>query len=352
MAKYLFAVCVIIAGSEFAPVRAQYIIGPGYPHVPVYSSGYSYSYRSGFGFSLGTPGFRVSGYSGGFVTRAAFVAPPIAVLPVAPFGFSPAFWRAWNCPAPVYFGPVWNPYGFTPHVVVVPQPVPVIVGANFNAPNTDDVFPPRDDRVVFPRGKSENDFIVFAPQKNTIPEITRIASAPKPQGTVIPFDPFREAVKVKLDEPDANPKKEAARLVAIARIAFAKGDYGRAAEHLERAITANADDAATYFYLAQAKFAAGQYADAVTRIRDGLTRDAKWPASAFTALELYAGNADRFATHLAALKQAVADNPEQPMLEFLLGYQLWFSGDKAEAAKLFRTAEKRLAAPGPIALFK
>ena len=39
-------------------------------------------------------------------------------------------------------------------------------------------------------------------------------------------------------------------------------------------------------------------------------------------------------------------------LEFLLGYQLWFSGDKMEADKLFRAAEKRLAAPGPIELFK
>jgi hypothetical protein len=39
-------------------------------------------------------------------------------------------------------------------------------------------------------------------------------------------------------------------------------------------------------------------------------------------------------------------------LEFLLAYQLWFIGEKAEAKKWLATAEKRLGSPGPLALFK
>ncbi len=135
-------------------------------------------------------------------------------------------------------------------------------------------------------------------------------------------------------------------------MSFAAGDYGRAAENFARAMAADPADARTYFLQAQAKFAAGQYAEAVARIRDGLARDPKWPAAKFDPTELYGDHPERFFLHLFALKKANAETPNQATLEFLLGYQLWFSGDKAEADKLFRAAEKRLAAPGPIALFK
>ena len=48
----------------------------------------------------------------------------------------------------------------------------------------------------------------------------------------------------------------------------------------------------------------------------------------------------------------MAANPREASLEFLLGYELWFIGEKVEARKWFDLAEKRLPAPGPIALFK
>ncbi len=192
---------------------------------------------------------------------------------------------------------------------------------------------------------------MIAPKNTTVPEITRVAPVPVPP-RVPALDPFKPAVKVVAEVPDPDPKREAVRQVRLARAAFASGDYGRAAEHFERASASDPADARTYFLHAQARFATGQYADAVARVRDGLTRDAKFPAAAFDPAELYAGRADRYATHLAALRKAVADSPGQATLEFLLGYQLWFGGEKAEAEKLFRAAEARLAAPGPIALFK
>jgi Flp pilus assembly protein TadD len=157
---------------------------------------------------------------------------------------------------------------------------------------------------------------------------------------------------VAAEVPEADPKKEAARLAKLGRDSFAAGDYGRAAEHFDRAATADPGDATLSFLRAQAKFAAGQFAEAVASIRRGLALDPKWPGRAFDPKELYGDKPEKFALHLLALKKALAENPNQATLEFLLGYELWFAGDKPGAEKLFRAAAKRLPAPGPIALFR
>ncbi len=342
MKRFIVVVCAVLGLSELAPARAQFVAGlygPGYGHG--YSSGYSYSYRSGFGFAVGGSYLRVSGFSGGFVARPALFAPPVLV-PVSPFG-------------PFGFGSAFNGFGpplIAPPVIVVPPPV--ILGGNFGNPDAlAGNVPPRNDGVVFPRGAKETDFLVIAPKKvTTVPEVTRVAAVRPPGPIIGAFDPFKPVVKVVAEVPETDVKKEAARQVKLARAAFASGDYGRAAEHFERAMTSDPTDTQTYFLNAQARFAAGQYSEAVALVRNGLDRDAKWPASAFDPAEVYASRADRYAVHLGALKKAIADNPGQATLEFLLGYQLWFSGEKVEAEKLFRAAEKRLAAPGPIALFK
>jgi Flp pilus assembly protein TadD len=157
---------------------------------------------------------------------------------------------------------------------------------------------------------------------------------------------------VNVERADPNPVKEAARLVKLGREAFAAGDYGQAAEHFDRATRANPKTAEPHFLKAQAAFAFGGYAEAVTAIRAGLLLDPTWPGGAFDPKEPYGENVRAFIGHLADLRKAVAANPGQPTLEFLLGYQLWFIGEQAEAKRWFGAAEKRLGAPGPIALFK
>lgn len=325
MTRFLLAGATVLALSGLAPVGAQYINGP------FYSSGYSYSYRSGFGFSVGGPGFRFGAVGGGFVTRSVVVGPPVFVAPgpVVPVGF--ARW-----------GPGFGP-GFGPPVVVVPVPVPVPVIVGRPEPEPPAPVVPRGDEL-FPKVARPGDFVVIAPRRGV--ERPPVPDPPKPPVV----DPARGAVRAEVVE--ADPLKEAARQIKLGRAAFAEGDYGRAAEHFERATAADPADAATYFLHGQAKFASGQYREATARIRDGLARDPKWPRSAFRADELYAGKADPFTEHVRELKKAVADNPGLVTLEFLLGYQLWFSGEKAEADKLFRAAEKRLPDPGPLALFK
>ena len=116
--------------------------------------------------------------------------------------------------------------------------------------------------------------------------------------------------------------------------------------------TADRKLALPVFLKAQAAFAAGRYADAVTAIRAGLELDRAWPTSPFDPKELYGANPALFTDHLATLRGVVAANPGEATLEFLLGYELWFIGEKVEAKKWFDLAEKRLPAPGPLALFK
>jgi Tfp pilus assembly protein PilF len=346
--RFTLVLVAVLALSELAPARAQFGLG--------YGGGYSGGYRGGFGVSFGGPRFRVGGFygfSGGFGGRAFGFAPvapfgpfgPVGFVPLGAFGFGYPFWGGWS---PVFgFGPG---FGFAPPTVVVPVPVPVPVPSGDAASGS---LPSRNDTTLLPQSVRPGDFLVIAPRKEvTVPEVARVAAAPRPVRPVIAFDPFKPAAAVRAEVPEVDLKKEAARLVRLARTAFAGGDYGRAAEHFERAISADPTDAAAYFWLAQAKFASGHYAEAVARIREGLARDPRWPGTAFDPAALYGDRPERFVVHLLALRKAVTDNPNQATLEFLLGYELWFSGEKAEADKLFRAAEGRLAAPGPIALFK
>ena len=338
MTRLILAAVAVLALSDLAPARAQFAIGPAYPYGYGYGGGYSYSHRSAYGFSVGGPHVRLSGFSGGFVTRAAYFAPPSGFV-AAGFGYDPF------APGGYGFGTPFGGRGpgFGPPVVVVP--VPVFVGRI--PPEPEAPVPPAP--VLFPKGAKPGDFLVIAPRKDD--PIPLPLPLPRPAAKApIEFDPLKGAVKPEVVE--ADPKKEAARLVGLGRAAFAAGDYGRAAEHFERAGTADPADAPAHFLHAQAKFAAGKYADAGACLRDGLARDPAWPTAAFDPTGLYGDRPERFVLHLIALKKAVADNPGQPALEFVLGYELWFSGDKAEADKLFRAAEKRLPAPGVIGLFK
>ncbi len=176
--------------------------------------------------------------------------------------------------------------------------------------------------------------------------------APKAKAPAIEGDPFAAKKPVNVEKVDPDPVKELARLMKLGKEAFAAGEYGAASEQFERASAADRKKATPFFLKAQAAFAAGRYADAVAAIRSGLELDRTWPASPFDPKELYGANPAPFAEHLAALRAAVAANPREPTLEFLLGYELWFVGDKVEAKKWFELAEKRLPDPGPLELFK
>jgi tetratricopeptide (TPR) repeat protein len=207
------------------------------------------------------------------------------------------------------------------------------------------------------------EFLVIEPKKKVAPaapaEAPAAVAAANDNDRVVPvarpvfaFDPFAPAWVVEAEKREADPKKEVARLLKLGREAFAAGEYGRAAEAFERAAAVGPGAAEPRFLKAQAAFAAGTYADAVAAIRAGLLLEPHWPERAFDPKEPYGANAAAFARHLAELRKAVAANPDEPTLAFLLGYQLWFIGEKAEAKRWLGIAAGDHPPAGLLALFR
>jgi hypothetical protein len=259
------------------------------------------------------------------------------------FGYGFYYRSLWVSPLLPYpgYGPGWGPgYGnpfFLPQppVVVVPPPVVVVGGA----------APARDDDL--PRGAKPGDFVVIrpagkAPEGKVVPELDKIVKPRPPEPPAA--DPFAPPVLAPMEKPEADPAAEAARQARLARAAFAAEEYAAAADHLTRAARAKPDDPLTHFLLAQVRFASGRYADAVAAIEAGLRLAPHWPVNEFRPRELYGPHPDRFDTHLAALRKAAAANPGDAGLAFLLGYQLWFGGDRPAAVEQFKKAPK---AAGP-----
>jgi hypothetical protein len=352
MKRTILAVVVWLAAAS--PARAQFVVGP------VYGSGVTYG--SGLGFSYHKHKLRVVGFAGGYYSRSAFA-------PVGPFGFGPA-WSVGPGFGPDFgpgFGwnsgwaPGWGVYAPPPPVIVLPPPI-IFAGNNGNGNGNAMAaggIPARPADEPRPLPAGGGDFLVIAPKKpdfpppgKIVPEVDRVAAGMRPPLLPPPpkFDPFAVPPPIKIDRPDPDPVKEAARQLKLGRESFALGEYGKAGEHFDRAAVANPKAAEPHFLKAQAAFAAGSYADAVAAIRAGLVIDPAWPAGTFDPKEPYGANPAAFAAHLAELRKVTAANPGESTLEFLLGYQLWFVGEKVEARKWFDAAEKRI--PGLVALFK
>lgn len=185
-----------------------------------------------------------------------------------------------------------------------------------------------------------------------VPAIPKVVApprpAPPPKG--VAFDPFAPKKPVVMEKADPDLGKEVARLLKLGKESFEGAEYGEAGEQFQRAIAADPKKPLPIFLKAQAAFAAGRYANAVIAINAGLALDKTWPASAFDPKELYGANPGRFNEHVAALRAVIAANPGEASLEFLLGYELWFVGEKVEARKWFNLAER--GTPGVSEAFK
>lgn len=245
--------------------------------------------QSGYGFSFGGPRFRVSGFTTGSTT----------VVP----GFSPTF-RPWGLYAPA------------PLIVVVPQPI-FVVPAQYNLQGFDETPAPK------PRVNPAEWHVLRPVNVPAFPAVPRPA--------LIPMAPI---AAIEDRQPDAN--RESARQVRLAQAAFAADEYGRAAERLTEAIKLKPDEPLPYFLLAQVRFARGEYAESVTAIRDGLKLAPDWPASAFTPKPLYAARPGAFEEQLNELKAVAANSPDDVTVQFALAYQLWVTGDRDAATKIFR----------------
>jgi hypothetical protein len=285
--------------------EAQYFCAPGF--------GGGFAYRTGFGVSVGGPGFHFAAQYRGF-----YAAPILAygwVPPVGP-GYGPGFGNPFFLPAPP--------------IVVGPAILPV---AN--------VVPAADPPEPILKGE----FLVIAPKRRNegaiSPVVDRVAPRPE-RPPVFRFDPFAEQRVLGLTEPKlADPAAEAARQVKLARAALSTGASGTAIEHLERARVLQPDDMTMRYLMSQAQFATGQYTEAVATIRAGLVAHAAWATIELKPQDLF-GKPARFDGMLGDLKRAVEANPDALTLRFLLAHQLWFSGDRDAAKAIFTALAGRL----------
>ncbi|QEL19036.1 tetratricopeptide repeat protein [Limnoglobus roseus] len=219
--------------------------------------------------------------------------------------------------SPIYPWAV-RPWGFFAPVpiLIVPQPVLIVPVAN-GLPGL--IAPEPPPAEVRPAAN----WLVIRPEK--VPAFPIVARP----------DLNPAAPPAAAGDRNANPKLEAARQLRLAQAAFTADEYGRAVERLNEAIKVRPDEPLSYFLLAQVRFARGEYAEAVAGIHDGLKLAPDWPASAFTPKPLYAVPA-KFDAHLNDLRAAIADQPDDVTLQFLLAHQLWFTGGRDEARKIFR----------------
>jgi Tetratricopeptide repeat len=247
-----------------------------------------------------------------------------------------------------YAGGSWYPPPIIVRPIIVPPPIIVQI---HQAPEA---------AVIPPEGRFE----VIAPDRPNMPPKLKLPEPNQkpPPKAALPKEPKRAMPKevdlgvVPGEFPlapgkAANPKAEADRQIESGRAAFANGEFGRAIERFRRAAVVAPDELTAIFLVAQAQFAVGKYDDAAASIIDGMKRNPDWPKSTYQSRGLYKNNNELFEGHLKDLRVAVAANPNDYRLLFLLGVEFWFDGQK-ESAKPFLEQAARLAPnPAPIEAF-
>jgi hypothetical protein len=162
--------------------------------------------------------------------------------------------------------------------------------------------------------------------------------------------PKAEAPKPAAPKPapvpaEAQPKVENLRHIRLGREAFAAREYGRAERRFQDAVGVLPQDSLAYFLLAQTQLAQGKYQESVAAIQAGLRLNANWPSALFWPRDLYEGNVADYVEQMKTLADTQARFGEDPVLLFLLGYELWFDDRREEARPLFIRAAAKAADP-------
>lgn len=108
---------------------------------------------------------------------------------------------------------------------------------------------------------------------------------------------------------------------------FSSGSYIRAAERFREGTRYDPEDASNHIYLAQSLFAAKQYADAAQALKNGLKVNPDWVDADFDVRAMYKDE-DELGQQLASLAGAIKANPLDRDALYLLGFELFASGQK------------------------
>jgi hypothetical protein len=273
--------------------------------VRIYANPYDYGsigLSRGLGFSYHRHRLSIKGFAGSFYTGRLY--------------------------GPGYYGPLPPAYGVGVNGIVIYQPPTVVINSQSREESD-----PYDTTGI---DLDEIDPVTMKPRKQ------ELAREKLPEGPVPavkqPAKPMPVLPKLK-DEP--RPPAEI-HLIEQGKKTFADKAYGLAAQHFRLAAEDKPRDATAWFLLAQAQFALGKYRDAVGSIHAGMDLKPDWPRAKFSSRQLYQANDVDFLGHLKRLEDVVDTRPDDPVLLFLLAYELWFDGKPAKARPLFEKA-KRLA---------
>jgi hypothetical protein len=238
-----------------------------------------------------------------------------------------------------YVPAIYGPYGVVTvsRTIVVPPPT-IIVNSRPRDMDEDDVsgidLDEIDPRTMRPRKEilERREGLERLPP----PMVPRLERPPEEKRPIKPPPPFQPVPKDAAE--DLKPLEAGQK-------AFANREYGLAAQHFQLAILAEPGSALPHFLLAQAQLALGKHRDAVRAIHAGMDLDEDWPAARFASRELYGANEIDFLGHLKRLEDLLENQPDDAGLLFLLGYELWFDGQRAKARALFEKAKKHAADP-------
>ncbi|WZO99130.1 tetratricopeptide repeat protein [Isosphaeraceae bacterium EP7] len=125
---------------------------------------------------------------------------------------------------------------------------------------------------------------------------------------------------------------------------FRMGSTKRASERYEQAARANPSSAEPRVRLAQLAFVRGKYSEAADRVREALTTDPGWLLTAPDIRRIY-GEPGDFHKPIAALESHLQAEPGDRDGWFLLGAQLYLSGETRKAGDIFLRLTDRKADP-------
>jgi hypothetical protein len=240
-----------------------------------------------------------------------------------------------------YPGAFYSPYGWSSATIIISPTITVRSSSPSVELPTFPQIPPLEER---------EDVIVIKPQPGGLKKLPPRQALPPP-AKVVELPPKGERPPLIAPPPAAEKPAEAERQVKLGTDAFAAGEPGRAFEHFRQAAAANPENARAHFLLAQTLFALGKYREAAAEVVAGLKRKPDWPTANFNPRELYGPRGVDHVDDLDRLRQAVERNPDDPVLQFIYGYQLWFIGRRKEARTFFEKAAKESADPAPIRRF-
>jgi cytochrome c-type biogenesis protein CcmH/NrfG len=132
-----------------------------------------------------------------------------------------------------------------------------------------------------------------------------------------------------------------AQLVTLGDRNFRAGNLHRAAERYTQAISADPTAAAPRVRMAQVEVCRGHYAEAARHYRDAMTAEPGWLIHAPDVQALHGEPAD-FRRQIARLETHLQANPADRDAWFVLGAQMYLSGQTRKASDIFlRLTDRR-----------